>query len=139
MNRTRKVIQAKNDCQINPDASCKFGHFWWKLIFCASFGTFWMPITQKLYYDFYFVSAHCAYSKCIILKLSKISIQNFDSINWRLEWRLCWNFTSPSFILSEKKTVKECYGQTGLVHRLNDSDSPKMVIKLNFNFFRFFS
>ena len=40
--------------------------------------------------------------KRIILKLSKISIPNFYSKNWRLEWMLWKNFTSLSFILSEK-------------------------------------
>ena len=40
--------------------------------------------------------------KRFITKLWKISIQNSHSVSWRLEWRLCWNFTSLSFIVSEK-------------------------------------
>ena len=35
--------------------------------------------------------------KSIVSKLWNISIPNFDSINWRLEWRLLQNFTSLSF------------------------------------------
>ena len=40
--------------------------------------------------------------KRIVSKLSKISIKNFDSINWRLELRFCENFTSVSSKMSEK-------------------------------------
>ena len=39
---------------------------------------------------------------CLVYKLTKISIPNFDSTNWRFEYRLCQNFTSLSFILSVK-------------------------------------
>ena len=75
--------------------------------------------------------------KRIVSKLTEILMPNFDSINWTLEWRLCTNFTSLPFILSEKKIVKEHYYLVGPVH-LNDSVSPKMVIKICFNIFRFF-
>ena len=44
---------------------------------------------------------------------------------------------SAYLIISEKKTVKERYGMAGPVHRLNDSASPEMVIKVYFNIFRF--
>ena len=52
----------------------------------------------------------CIAEKRIISKLLEISIPNFDSINWRLEWRLFPYFTFISFILSEKYVVKERYG-----------------------------
>ena len=41
---------------------------------------------------------------------------------------------SISFILSEKQAGKVRYGRTGLVYRLNDSDSHKMVIKNVFQY-----
>ena len=40
--------------------------------------------------------------KRIISKLSKISLPNFNSKNWRFDWRLCQMFTSLSFIFSKK-------------------------------------
>ena len=46
--------------------------------------------------------SHDVAEKHIVLKLSEISILNFDSIDWRLEWRLCTNSKSLSYILSEK-------------------------------------
>ena len=39
--------------------------------------------------------------KRIVSELSKISISNVGCTNWRLEWRLCKNFTFLSLILSE--------------------------------------
>ena len=40
--------------------------------------------------------------KFIVSKLLKKLFLNFESTNWRLEWRLCQHFTSLPFILSEK-------------------------------------
>ena len=37
--------------------------------------------------------------KPIVFKLSKISIPNFDSTNWRFKWRLRQNFTSLYFMV----------------------------------------
>ena len=50
------------------------------------------------------------------------------------------NFTLLSFTLFEKSAVKESYSRDGPSRFiiLNDSAGPKMVIKIYFNFFRFF-
>ena len=44
--------------------------------------------------------------KRIVSRLSKISNPNFDSTNWRLDCRLCQNFTFLSSTVFEKKTSK---------------------------------
>jgi len=44
--------------------------------------------------------------KQMLHKLSKLSILNFDSNNWRLEWRLSQNFTCSSCLVSQKYDVK---------------------------------
>ena len=49
--------------------------------------------------------------KLMVSKLLKISISNFNSTNWRLEWRFCQNVTSLCLILSEKSAVKQHYGR----------------------------
>ena len=71
--------------------------------------------------------------KRIVSKLSNISIPNFDSINLRLEWRFWQNFTSLSYRYKPQKSVTV---GSGLFIVLDDSSSPKMVIKLYYNFFR---
>ena len=50
-NRTKKIICAKNNCQINPNLPYKFSHFWPKnIFFCSRMGSLalWRPITQEL-------------------------------------------------------------------------------------------
>ena len=46
------------------------------------------------------------FEKRIVCKLPKISATNFNSTNWRIEWRLCEYFTSLSLILSKKWASK---------------------------------
>ena len=76
---------------------------------------------------------------------SNKSLNNFDGSNWRLEWRLCQNFTSLSLILSEKWAFKEHYGRAGpgrvglaSLFFLNDSYRSKMIMKFFFKFFHRF-
>ena len=52
--------------------------------------------TSENYWNFYVVE------KLRVSRLSKISIPNCTSTNWRLEWRLCRNFRYLSYLLSEK-------------------------------------
>ena len=83
---------------------------------------------------------------CIVSKLSEILILIFDSTNWRLRWRMSQNFTSPSFLLVEKKVVKERFGRTGYVGPgwarlgrfivLKYSASRKMVTQIYFIFLK---
>ena len=59
--------------------------------------------------------------KRIVSKLSKISNPNFNNTDWRLEWKLCQDFTFLYFIVYEKTDIKEREGRTrsgaaGLVH-----------------------
>ena len=53
--------------------------------------------------------------KRIVSKLSKISIPNFNSTNWRLKYKFCYNFTFLSIELFEKKAMR--HGLVGPVHR----------------------
>ena len=72
-----------------------------------------------------------------VSKLTKISIPNINSTNWRLESRLCQNFTSYLLYFPINKTSKNITVGPGRFIVLNDSASPKMVMKAYFNFFRF--
>ena len=50
---------------------------------------------------------------CVVSKMLKVSILNFISANRKLEWRLCRNFTSLYFILSEKWAIKQHHRRVG--------------------------
>ena len=52
--------------------------------------------------------------KRIVSKLTKLSLQNFNSTNWILEWRLCHNPTSLFlYTFREKKPWKSDSGGAG--------------------------
>ena len=47
-NRTKKIIYAKNERQINSNKPCKYGHFWIKLNF---WGAIWVRLGAQTRYD----------------------------------------------------------------------------------------
>ena len=78
--------------------------------------------------------------KHIVSKQSNISIPHFISTNGSLEWRLCQNITSLSFIISDKYAVKDrhCRVGSGWFMVSNESACPKIIIETYFNFFQSF-
>ena len=74
--------------------------------------------------------------KCIFSKLSKISIPNFNSTNWRLE--LTWIWRLYLLYFPRNRPSKSVTIGQGRFIVLNDSASPKRVVKIHFNFFRLF-
>ena len=77
--------------------------------------------------------------KRIVSKLSKISIPNFDSTSWTLEWRLRQKFTSLSLYFPRNKPSNSVtVGSVRFIVFLNDSASPKMITIIFLHFFRFF-
>ena len=74
--------------------------------------------------------------KHIVSKLSNIWILNFSNTNWRLQWRLCQNFTSLYFYTfsRNKQSMSVTVGSRCFII-LNYSGSLKMVMKMYFIFF----
>ena len=64
-NRTKKVIFAKNERQVNSNLASRFGQFWRKLNFGCPKRPFWTPAAPKrniMWYEVLrpFLLAHCA-------------------------------------------------------------------------------
>ena len=78
--------------------------------------------------------------KRIVSKLSKISIQNCNNTNWRLERKLCHKIWRPYLLyFPRNKPSKNVMVWPGLVRQgmfivLNGLASPKMSIQSYFNF-----